>query len=60
MSLDKEFAMFMESEKQRTERVFQHARRLKTAVTLIAVVALIAVVVWAVRMLMRNPQLLHH
>ncbi len=59
MSLDKEFAVFMQSEKQRTERMFQHARMLKTMVTLIAVAMLIAVVVWAARMFMRNPQLLH-
>ena len=32
MSLDKEFALFMQSEKQRTERVFQHARTMKTIV----------------------------
>ena len=37
MSLDKEFALFMQSEKQRTEQVFQHARTLKTLVTLISI-----------------------
>jgi N-acetylglutamate synthase-like GNAT family acetyltransferase len=58
VSLDKEFALFMQSEKQRTERVFQHARMLKTVVTLIAVGFLIAVVVWGVRLFMRNPHLL--
>src|SRR2546422_867872 len=40
MSLDKEFAMFMESEKQRTNRAFQHARVLKILATLIALVVL--------------------
>jgi N-acetylglutamate synthase-like GNAT family acetyltransferase len=60
MSLDKEFALFMQSEKQRTERVFQRARRLKTVMTLIAFLLLIAVGVWAARLFMRNPQLLHH
>jgi len=59
MSLDKEFALFMQSEKQRTERVFQHARRFKIIVTLICFALLIAVAIWAVRMFMRNPQLLH-
>ena len=59
MSLDKEFALFMQSERQRTDRMFQHARMLKTIMTLIAVAMLIAVVVWAARMFMRNPQLLH-
>ncbi len=36
LSLDKEFALFMEAEKQRTSRAFQHARILKVAATLIA------------------------
>ena len=35
-SLDKEFAMFMESEKQRSARALDQARMLKTIVTLIA------------------------
>jgi len=58
ISLDKEFALFMQSERQRTERVFQRARRLKTLMTMIAFLLLIAVGVWAVRLFMRNPQLL--
>ena len=58
VSLDKEFALFMQSEKQRTERVFQRARTLKTIVTLIAVALLIAAAVWGVRIFMRNPHLL--
>ena len=36
VSLDKEFAMFMDSEKQRTARAFQHAKILKVVATLIA------------------------
>jgi N-acetylglutamate synthase-like GNAT family acetyltransferase len=36
LSLDKEFALFMESEKQRTHRAFQHARVLKVVATVIA------------------------
>jgi N-acetylglutamate synthase-like GNAT family acetyltransferase len=59
VSLDKEFSLFMQSEKQRTERVFQRARRLKIIVTLISFALLVAVIVWAARMFMRNPQLLH-
>jgi len=59
MSLDKEFALFMQSEKQRTERVIQHARMIKIIMTLVAFALLIAVGVWAVRMFIRNPQLLH-
>jgi hypothetical protein len=59
ISLDKEFALFMQSEKQRTEQVFQHARRLKMIVILVCVIALIAVAVWAVRLFLSNPQLFH-
>ncbi len=59
VSLDKEFALFMQSEKQRTERLFGHAKRLKTLMTLLAVGLLIAVVVWGVHLFLRHPQLLH-
>jgi hypothetical protein len=59
LSLDKEFALFMQSEKQRTEQIFQHARTLKTLVTVISIGLLIAVAIWAARMFLRNPQLLH-
>ncbi|HQL78968.1 MAG TPA: hypothetical protein PLU91_12270 [Verrucomicrobiota bacterium] len=59
MSADKEFALFMQSEKQRTEQVFRQARRLKTAMTLLALALLFAVVGWAISLFMRNPQLLH-
>jgi N-acetylglutamate synthase-like GNAT family acetyltransferase len=58
LSLDKEFALFMQSEKQRTERVFQQARILKAVATLIAFVLLIAVVAWGVSVFLRHPQLL--
>jgi hypothetical protein len=59
LSVDKEFAVFMQSEKQRTEQVFKRARTIKTIATLIALALLIGVVVLAVRMFLRNPQLLH-
>jgi flagellar biogenesis protein FliO len=49
----------MQSEKQRTEQVFKRARTIKTIATLIALALLIGVVVLAVRMVLRNPQLLH-
>jgi N-acetylglutamate synthase-like GNAT family acetyltransferase len=58
MSADKEFAVFMQSEKQRTEQVIQRARTIKNIATLIAFGLLIAVIVWAVRMFLRHPQLL--
>ena len=59
ISADKEFAMFMEAERQRTERTFQHARILKAVATLIAVVLLLLVMAGAFYMLRKNPQLLH-
>ena len=59
MSVDKEFAMFMQSEKQRTEQVFKRGRTIKTIATLIALALLVGVVVLAVRMFLHNPQLLH-
>ncbi len=59
ISADKEFAMFMQSEKQRTEQVFQRAKTIKNIATLVAFALLIAVIVWGVRMFLRNPQLLH-
>jgi N-acetylglutamate synthase-like GNAT family acetyltransferase len=59
VSLDKEFALFMQSEKQRTEQVFRRARALKTFATVIAFMLLIAVVGWAVSLFVRNPGLLH-
>jgi N-acetylglutamate synthase-like GNAT family acetyltransferase len=47
LSLDKEFALFMESEKQRTHRAFQHARILKLAATLIALTVFLFVMAGA-------------
>jgi hypothetical protein len=59
ISVDKEFALFMQSEKQRTERAFQHARVLKLIATVIAVALLLLVLVGAVYLFQKNPQLLH-
>ena len=58
ISLDKEFALFMESEKQRTERAFQHARLLKFFATLLAVAVLVLVLAGAFILFRRNPNLL--
>ena len=58
MSVDKEFAMFMQSEKQRTDRAFQQARILKQVATLIALLLLILVAGGAFWLIMKNPQLL--
>ena len=57
--LDKEFALFVQSERQRTERAFQRARILKQIATLIALALLIMVLGGAVWLIMKNPQLLH-
>ncbi len=42
-SLDKEFALFMESEKARSEQAIQQARTLKTVVTVIAFILVLGV-----------------
>jgi len=56
--LDKEFALFMQSEKQRTDRAFEQARLLKQIAMLIAVLLFIVVVGGAFWLIMKNPQLL--
>jgi N-acetylglutamate synthase-like GNAT family acetyltransferase len=58
IAADKEFALFMQSEKQRTERAFQQARILKHIATLIAFVILILVLAGGFWLIMKNPQLL--
>lgn len=47
VSLDKEFALFMESEKQRTGRAFQQAKVLKLIATVLAAVIFLLVLVFA-------------
>jgi hypothetical protein len=59
ISMDKEFALFMESERQRTERTFQKARILKFIAMLIAVAVLFLVMAGAFFVIRKNPQLLH-
>jgi len=60
ISADKEFAMFMEAERQRTARTFQQARVLKFIATLIAISVLFLVMAGAFFVMRRNPQFLHH
>ena len=58
VSADKEFALFMEAEKQRTQKAFQHARRLKLIANFIAfalAIFALAVLIYWVR---KNPQAL--
>lgn len=59
LSVDKEFAVFMQSERERTERSFQHARILKLIATVIALAVLGLVIAGAFFIIRRNPQLLH-
>jgi len=47
-SLDKEFALFRESERERTEKLFRRARVLKMLATVIVVAVLALALVWAV------------
>ena len=58
ISMDKEFALFMESEKQRTARAFQHAKILKTVATVIALALLGLVLAGAFVVIKNNPHLL--
>ncbi len=53
LAMDKEFAMFMEAEKQKTARAFQHARILKLFATLIAV-AVFALILMGLFFLVRH------
>jgi N-acetylglutamate synthase-like GNAT family acetyltransferase len=48
VSLDKEFAMFREAERERTEKIFRQARVLKLIAALLAVAVLGLVIFWAV------------
>ena len=59
VSVDKEFALFMDSEKEKTQRALQHARILKFIATLIALAVLVLVMGAAFYLVRRNPQLLH-
>lgn len=59
LSMDKEFALFMESEKQRTQRALQQAKLLKGLATLVAL-ALLGLVLFGMFMIIRkNPHILH-
>jgi hypothetical protein len=59
VSLEKELAMFMQAEKQRTARAFQQARALKFIATLAAIILAIFVAVAVIYMLRKNPGLFH-
>src|SRR6185369_3200098 len=46
-SIDKEFAMFKEAEKERTEQIFRQARILKMVAAVVALAVFILVAIWA-------------
>jgi N-acetylglutamate synthase-like GNAT family acetyltransferase len=48
ISVDKEFAMFREAERERTERMFRQARVLKMIAMVIAAGVLVLVIFWAI------------
>jgi N-acetylglutamate synthase-like GNAT family acetyltransferase len=58
LTADKEFAAFMQSERQRTERAMQQAKVLKFIAALLAVGVLFLVMAGAFLLIRRNPQLL--
>jgi N-acetylglutamate synthase-like GNAT family acetyltransferase len=56
MSLDKEFALFKEAEKQSTAETLGHARRVKQVCTSIGALIALSLMVWAVYLLLtRKP-----
>jgi amino-acid N-acetyltransferase len=60
VSLDKEFALFMQSEKQQTQGIFQQARVMKYVATVVAIVLAIMVVVFAIYLLKNKYALRSH
>jgi hypothetical protein len=59
VSADKEFAMFMEAEKQRSLRTMQHAKVLKFVAALVAFGVILMVLLAAGYLVRKNPNLLH-
>ncbi len=55
ISADQEFALFMEAEKQRTARTFQHARMLKAAATFVALTVFVLVLAGLFLFMRKNP-----
>jgi N-acetylglutamate synthase-like GNAT family acetyltransferase len=54
VSLDKEFAMFREAERERTEKIFRQARVLKMIAAVLAVAVLGLVIFWAISFFQLN------
>lgn len=60
VSLDKEFALFMQSEKQQTQGMFQQARVMKYIATVVAIVLAVLVLVFAIYLLKNKYALRGH
>lgn len=60
VSADKEFALFMQAEKQRSARAIQQARTLKTVATVVAVIFLLLIMGSMLLMMFRNPRFMGH
>ena len=56
ISIDKEFMLFKEAEKEQTEKIFRQARVLKVVAAIMAILLLILVVVWAIYFLKFQAQ----
>ena len=56
ISADKEFAVFMEAEKQRTQRTFQQAKIVKVVATVLAIAILLLVLIVGYLFLKKSPQ----
>jgi hypothetical protein len=58
VSLDKEFALFKEAERQQREALLRHKKTVNVIATVVAIIFAIFVIIIVVR-LMQNPQMLH-
>jgi N-acetylglutamate synthase-like GNAT family acetyltransferase len=57
-STEKEFEMFMQAEKQRTQSTLEQAKLLKTIATVLAIMLAVVVIGAAIYLLRKNPMLL--
>ena len=57
VSLDKEFALFRETEREETQKVMRKARVLKVVAGVVAILVLVLVVVWAILFIRMQKQL---
>ena len=60
LALDSEFSMFMQAEKERTQRTLQQAKMLKYLATLIAFFVLGIAIVGIILLIRRNPHIIPH